>query len=240
MPKAYPDFTVLPHEPIVRLAENLWWVRGTLPNMPLKRTMTIVRLDGASAPLVIHSAIALEEAAMRELEAWGTPTYLLVPNGLHRLDAPAYKKRYPQLKVFTPPGARARVQEVVPVDGSYLDFPDTPQLELRTLPGVAEAEGAAIVRSNDGATVILNDVVFNMDRPRDLLGLMITSVFGSAPGPRVSRLAKLALIKDRRALRAELRLLAALPELQRLVVSHDKVARGPEARAALEAAAGYL
>jgi hypothetical protein len=240
MPKAYSEFTVLPHEPIVRLAENLWWVRGTLPNMSLKRTMAVVRLEGPSSPLVIHNAIALEDAAMRELEAWGTPTYLLVPNGGHRLDAPAFKNRYPALKVFAPPGSRARVREVVEVDGSYLDFPDTPKLELRTLPGVAETEGAVIVRSDDGRTVILNDVVFNMDRPRDLLGFVITGVFGSAPGPRVSRLSKMVFVKDRAALKAELLALAALPDLQRLIVAHDKVEHGPEAKKALEAAASYL
>jgi hypothetical protein len=240
MPKAHSDFQVLPHGPIVHLTENLWWVQGSLPNMSLKRVMSVVRLEGASSPLVIHNAIALEASAMRELEAWGTPEYLLVPNGYHRLDAPAYKQRYPNLKVFAPPGSRAKVSEVLPVDGSYLDFPDVPNLELRALPGVAEAEGALLVRSQDGRSVILNDVVFNMDRPRDLPGLVITTLFGSAPGPRVSRLAKLTLIKDRVALKSELLSLAALPDLQRLIVAHEKVAHGPEARRALELAAGYL
>jgi hypothetical protein len=47
-------------------------------------------------------------------------------------------------------------------------------------------------------------------------------------------------IKDRAALKAELLALAALPDLQRLIVSHDKVAHGPEARRALELAATYL
>lgn len=240
MAKAYSDFRVLPHGQFVRLTENLWWVQGSLPNMSLKRVMTVVRLEGPSSPLVIHNAIALDDALMRELEAWGTPEYLLVPNGYHRLDAPAYKRRYPNLKVLAPPGSRSKVREVVPVDGSYLDFPDVSNVELRVLPGVAETEGSMLVRSADGRTVILNDVVFNMDRPRDLPGLLITSVLGSAPGPRVSRLAKLALIKDRAALKAELLSLAALPDLQRLIVSHEKVAHGPDARRALELASGYL
>ena len=240
MAKAYSDFHVLPHGPIERLTENLWWVQGSLPTMSLKRVMTVVRLEGPSSPLVIHNAIALEAAAMRELEAWGTPEYLLVPNGYHRLDAPAFKQRYPNLKVFAPPGSRSKVREVVPVDGSYLDFPDVPNVELRTLPGVGETEGAMIVRSADGRSLILNDVMFNMDRPRDLPGLLLTSVLGSAPGPRVSRLAKLALIKDRAALKAELLGFAAMPDLQRVIVSHEKIARGPDARRALEQAATYL
>lgn len=240
MAKANSDFNVLPHGPLVRLAENLQWVQGSLPNMSLKRVMTVVKLQGPSSPLVIHNAIALDEPLMRELEAWGTPEYLIVPNGMHRLDAPAYKRRYPHLKVFAPPGSRAKVREVVPVDGSYLDFPEVERLELRTLPGIAETEGALLVRSDDGRTVILNDAVFNMDRPRDVLGFLITGLFGSAPGPRVSRLAKLAFVKDKAALKAELLTFAALPDLQRLIVSHDKIAHGPEAKRALEQAASYL
>ena len=240
MPKAFSDFQVLPHGQFVRLAENLWWVQGSLPNMSLKRVMTVVRLEGPGSPLVIHNAIALEEPLMRELEAWGTPEYLIVPNGMHRLDAPAYKKRYPKLKVFAPLGSRRKVEEVLPVNGAYADFPEVPSLELRTLPGISESEGALIVSSRDGRTVILNDVVFNMDRPKDVLGLLITTAFGSAPGPRVSRLAKLTFVKDRHALKAELKSLAALPGLQRLIVAHDKVAHGPDAKHALETAASYL
>ena len=59
---------VLEHGPIVKLAENLWWVSGSVPNMTLRRTMAVVRLrDG---DLLLHSAIAMDEAAMRELRRW--------------------------------------------------------------------------------------------------------------------------------------------------------------------------
>jgi hypothetical protein len=238
MAKSTPQWKVLPHGPITKLAHNLWWVQGSLPNMSLKRTMTVVRLrDGR---LVIHNAIALNEPQMRELEAWGTPAYLIVPNGIHRLDAAAYKARYPNLRVLAPKGARAKVEDVVPVDLGYEDFPHDDSVRLEMLHGVQDNEGAMIVRSDDGVSVVLNDVVFNMDRKRDPLGFLVTTVFGSAPGPRVSRLAKLMLIKDQRALRQDLERLAELPELTRLVVAHEKVAAGPEARAALRKAATYL
>jgi hypothetical protein len=90
------DWHVLPHGPLERLAENLWWVQGSLRGMSLKRVMTVARrTDGE---LVIHSAIAMTEDAMRELEALGEPAFLVVPNRGHRLDAPAYKRRYPSLR----------------------------------------------------------------------------------------------------------------------------------------------
>jgi hypothetical protein len=97
------------------------------------------------------------------------------------------------------------------------------------------------VRSDAGLSVVLNDVVMNMDRKRDLLGFVFTTLLGSAPGPRVSRLSKLALVTDKQALRAELERLAALPDLAHLIVSHEKVASGrAEAKAALERAATFL
>lgn len=238
MPKAFDDWKVLAHEPIVKLAENLLWVRGSIPGMSLKRTMQVVKLSDGR--LVIHSCIALDEPSMRELEAFGTPAFLIVPNGGHRLDAPAYKKRYPGLRVYTPSGSRARVAEVVNVDGTYEDFPADDTVRFERLHGIADSEGAMLVQSSDGTSVVLNDCLFNMDRKRDVLGYLFTTVFGSAPGPRVSRLAKLVFIKDKPALRADFERLAALPGLTRVIVAHEKVASGAEARAALLQAATYL
>jgi hypothetical protein len=238
MAKAHTDWKVLPHGPIEKLTENLWWVQGSLPGMSLKRTMAIARLgDGR---LVIHNGIALDESAMRQIEDWGTPAWLVVPNAGHRLDAPAYKRRYPGLSVVAPKGARAKVEEVVKVDGTYEDFPPDDAVRFEMLNGVGGAEGAMFVRSGDGVSVVLNDAVFNMDKKKDVLGYLFTTVLGSAPGPRVSRLAKLVYVKDKEALRADLERLAELPDLQRLIVAHEKVASGRDAAEALRTAATYL
>jgi hypothetical protein len=238
MAKAHGEWQVLAHEPIVTLADNLLWVRGALPGLSLKRVMVVVRLgDGR---LLIHNGIALDEAAMVEIERFGEPAFLIVPSGGHRLDAPAYKKRYPALRVFTPRGAREKVEQVLAVDGCYEDFASSDVAYFERLNGVADTEGALIVRSNDGVSVVLNDCMFNMDTKRDVLGFLFTTVFGSAPGPRVSRLAKLAIIKDKRALRADFERLADLPGLTRVIVAHEKIASGPDARAALLQAATCL
>jgi hypothetical protein len=238
MPKAFEDWKVLAHEPIVKLADNLLWARGSLPGMSLKRTMVVVKL--ASGELVIHNGIALDDAGMRELEAFGKPAWLVVPNGGHRLDAPAYKKRYPALRVITPKGSRTPVEQVLKVDGTYEDFPADDTVRFEALHGVEDGEGAMIVRSSDGTSVVLNDCMFNMDTKKDVLGYLFTTILGSAPGPRVSRLAKLLFIKDKKALRADFERLAELPNLTRVIVAHEKVASGPEARESLLKAATYL
>ncbi len=229
---------MLPHGPIEQLAENLWSVEGSLKGMSLKRVMTIARCEDGS--LVIHGAIAMDDARMKELESLGEPAYLVVPSQHHRLDAPAYKARYPALRVFAPRGGRKAIEGVVAVDGAYQDFPGDNVVTLETLNGMKEREGAMVVRSPDGTTVVLNDAVFNMDTKKDVLGYLFTTIMGSAPGPRVSRLAKLALVSEQAALRTDLERFAETPDLVRMIVAHEKVAHGEEARAALKQAATYL
>jgi hypothetical protein len=232
-------WNVLDHGPIERITERLWRVEGAIPGMTLRRVMTVAKRENGG--LVIHSAIALRPAELAELETWGKPEVLAVPGAYHRLDAPAYKKRFPELRVYAPHASIGKVREVVHVDGAYEDFPADKVVELRSVPGTGGREGVMLVRSNEGLSVVLNDVVMNMDRKRDVLGFLFTTLLGSAPGPRVSRLSKLALVTDKRALRAELERLAALPDLAHLIVSHEKVALGrAEARAALERAATFL
>ena len=238
MAPATDAWNVLPHGPLERLADNVRWVQGSLPRISLKRVMTVARLDDGR--LVIHNGIALADIQMRQLEAFGTPAFLIVPNAFHRQDAAAFKHRYPELTVLAPSGSRAKVEQKVAVDGTLEEFPPDDTVRFERLGGVADVEGAMLVRSPDGTTLVLTDAMFNMDRKRDVLGFLFTTIMGSAPGPRVTRLAKLLLVKDKAALRRDLERYAALPDLQRLVVAHEKVATGREARAALLQAATYL
>jgi hypothetical protein len=231
-------WNVLEHGPIEQLSENLWRVQGVIPKMSLKRVMTIAKMQDSR--LVLHSPIALNESEMQRLELTGAPGFILVPSGYHRMDVPAFKTRFPLAAVLTPRGSRSKVEEVLDVDGDYESFPNDGAVRLSTLPGVSEREGVMLVESNDGVTVILNDVVMNMDRKKDVLGFLFTTLLGSAPGPRVSRLTKLVLVRDKAALRGELERLASLPRLVRLIVSHEKVAHGSEAAQALRTAATYL
>ena len=238
MARAHTTWKVLEHGPLEALANNLWRVQGALPGMSLKRNMTVVRR--ADGSLLLHSPIALDEARQRQLEALGPIAALVIPNAGHRLDAPAYKSRYPSVVSFCPRGGRTKIEEVVAVDGTYEDYADDGCVRLETLDGVNGAEGAMFVRSDDGVTLVLNDVVMNMDRKKDLLGYLFTTVLGSAPGPRVSRLVRLVFVKDAPALRRHLERLAATPHLQRLIVAHEKIAYGPAASACLLEAASYL
>ena len=93
------EWKVLPHGRLTRVEDNVLTVVGEVP-MPLAsipRRMTVVRLGDVR--LVIFNAVALDEEEMRVLEEFGTPAFLIVPNGHHRLDAKIWKNRYPQLTI---------------------------------------------------------------------------------------------------------------------------------------------
>lgn len=223
--KAFDQWTVMPHGPIEKLNERVWRIEGSLPKMPLKRVLTVVRR--ANGELVLHNPIALAPEAMAELEAWGRPAFLIVPNPYHRLDAPVFQARYPEARLLCPAGARARVEQVARVDGSYRDFPADPDVTFEHLEGVGETEGVVTVRASDGVTLILNDSVFNQPHLPGWFG-RIYRLIGSSGGPKVPWLVRMAMVKDKALLRKNLEQLAATPELRRVIVSHvDVIDRTP-------------
>ena len=225
MAKVHTSWRVLTHGPIEKLSERVWRVEGELANMPMKRVMTIVRRSDGG--VVIHNAIALGEAEMAEITAWGPVVAIVVPNGYHRLDARVFHERFPSARVICPPGARKKVEEVVPVTLSYGDEPADPAVSFEVLAGTKGSEGAMIVRDGAGTTLVLNDIVFNMPHVGGFTGFMLRRVTASTGGPRISRIARWFLARDKPALRAHLEKLAALPDLRRVIVSHHQVIEQP-------------
>jgi hypothetical protein len=69
------NWTVQVHDPLEKLAENLWTVTGTIkmPAGPLPRRMTVAKL--ADGGLVVFSAIALREDEMQKFETLGRPPF---------------------------------------------------------------------------------------------------------------------------------------------------------------------
>jgi hypothetical protein len=218
MAKPFETWTVVPHRPLEKLESNLWRVEGDLPGGDGTRVMTIVKL--ASGGLVIHNAIALEEDQMKEIEAFGEPEILIVPNGFHRLDAKVYKQRYPKLKVLAPKAAMKKVAQVVAVDGSLADAPKDPKVVIRDLDGTKSHEGIIEVTSESGnKTVVFNDVVNNLPKLGGVIGFMLSPT----GRPSVPRIFRWFFVKDKPAFMADMERLAAQPDLKRVIVSHGKM-----------------
>jgi hypothetical protein len=227
MPKFNREWKVLPHGPVKAIDDRILIVDGDIP-MPLgkfPRRMTVVGLSRNRS--AIFSAMALKEAAMRRIEQVGKPTFLIVPNGHHRLDAHAWKERYPKLKVMCPPGAKESVSEAAPVDSTE-DILNDKDVDFVVVEGTGEAEAALVVRRKNGATLIVNDMIANVRHPHGLGAKIIARLAGfGVKRPRVPRVVKRAMIADRKGLAEQFRKWSRLPELRRIVPSHGDVIDRP-------------
>ncbi|HEY8926963.1 MAG TPA: hypothetical protein VIU64_21420, partial [Polyangia bacterium] len=209
MAGTFETWTVLPHGKLTAVDDNLLTVVGELP-MPagdFPRRMTVARLRDRR--LVVFSAIALDEPEMKALEAWGEPTFLIIPNERHRKDARIWRDRYPQLVVVAPAGARAQAAEVVPVDATTVDFGD-PTVRFVTVPGTEDREAALVVETTTGTTLVLNEIVWNVpDRP-GFGGWLFRLAGFTGDAPKIPAFVALKSIKDKPALAAQLRSWAEL------------------------------
>jgi hypothetical protein len=233
MPKAYSTWTVHPHGPIEKVTANIWRVVGSMPGPPIPRTMVLIRLrDGR---IVVHSAIALDDVTMREIEGWGTLAFLFVSGIGHRLDAPAFKARYPSMTVMCPAGAKKKVEEVIAVDRTDIVF-DDPEITWRILEGTEGREGVMTVRSQEGTSLVLNDMMMNMPHIAGFGGLVGRAIGFTGP-TKLPPITKFVLVKDKAALRADLERLAETPDLRRLIPSHGDIVTGDPAGALRRVAA---
>jgi len=221
------EWKVLPHGPVKAVDDRIVTVEGDIP-MPLgkfPRRMTVVGLSRNRS--AIFSAIPLSEAGMRKVEEVGKPSFLIVPNGHHRLDAGAWKKRYPKLKVLCPPGAEKAVKEAVAVDSTQ-DVLTDKHVDFVIVEGNGAAEAALLVRRDGGTTLVVNDIVANVRHPRGLGAKIMARLFGfGVKRPQVPTVVKRAMVEDARKLAGQMLAWSEIPELRRLIPSHGEIVSRP-------------
>lgn len=224
------------HGPLTELADGLWTVDAELDLLPIGRRMTVARL--ADGGLAVHSAVACDDETMAALDRLGPVRFILVPSGYHRLDAPRYAARYPDARVLAMPASHRRVGERVTVHGDHGLLPAGGPLSYEPLDGLP-AEAVFVHRAGDGSeTLVFNDGFMNLpDRLPGWRGFVV-KLMGSTGGPKVTRTARLGLVKDKAAYAEHLRRLAARPALARVVPGHGAVITSDAAAALRRAADG--
>jgi hypothetical protein len=219
MTKPFQEWKVLPHGKLVQIDDNILTVTGQvhMPLTDLPRRMTVVRLNDSR--LVVFSAIALDEDEMAALEAYGQPSFLIVPNDHHRLDARIWKDRYPAMQVVAPEGSRAKVNETVTVDTSVPTFGDS-KVRFMTVHGTREHEAALMVQTPNGTTLVLNDLVGNIRDGSGFSGWLLRMAGFAGDKAQIPAPVKMLLVDDTNALKAQLLAWAEIGTLKRILVSH--------------------
>jgi len=234
MTAPFKEWTVLPHGELTKVNERIVTVVGDLkmPLLHLPRRMSAVRL--ASGDLVIFSAIALRDADMTRLEAFGRPAFLVVPSVRHRLDAPSFARRYPRMTVVGPRAGAEKIGEVVRIGTSKPNFGDTGVRYVEVV-----GDSALEVDCADGMTVIVNDLIGDIHGEGGIGGWLLRIMDFAGDDPHVPAPVKLMLGKHKSAVARQFRSWAEHENLRRIIVSHgDPIESDP--RGALRALAASL
>jgi hypothetical protein len=223
MPGFHTEWTVFPHGPVETIDEGILSVEGEIRMPPgvFPRRMTVAALRSGGS--VVFSPVALQEPAMREIESLGRPSFMVVPNGFHRLDARIWKQRYPELTVLCPRGARKRVEQAVAVNATS-DVMGDDEVKFITVDGARRMESALLIRRAAETTLVVNDLISHIRHPRGLGAKLISRLMSfGIKRPQIGREVRWLLIDDKAALARQLRHWAAIPNLSRVIVSHGEM-----------------
>jgi hypothetical protein len=96
-----------------QFARSLYWADGpTVPffGCPYPTRMAIVRLS--TGDLWVWSPVALTEKLADEVEAIGPVRYIVSPNKLHHLFLNEWSERWPDARLYAPPGLARRKPDI--------------------------------------------------------------------------------------------------------------------------------
>jgi hypothetical protein len=229
---------IYPYRPLKSLAANLWQVEGTLAN-GLPRNMTVYRLpDGR---LLLYSVVAMHPADLEALEKLGRPGIMVMPHDRHQMDAPFYKRRYPDLRILAPEPRRARK---VPVDGDLSELGEL-GIKAYVLPGttyqevVLELPVEGGMADTAGMALCTTELLGNLSGLPGLMGLLLRLIGPPGGGLGVARVVRWREVSDRKRVQAWMRSMAERPDLRVVLVGHgNPVTQDPGA--SLRRAAGHL
>ncbi len=85
---------------INKLNEYIYYIDGEWYDSPLKRRMTILKLENGN--LIIHNAIRLKDEDYAKINDLGNVDAIVVPNTIHCSEAKYFVEKYPNAKVYLP------------------------------------------------------------------------------------------------------------------------------------------
>jgi hypothetical protein len=181
---------------------------------PPTRNMVIYKVPDGSKRLVVYNGIAVDEATITQIENFGTPTVLVVPNFSHRCCAAVWKKRYPSIMVVSPQAARDKACKVVEVNDTTDGWCDMPEwkewVHAKSIDGWCDFEYIVEVeleKNHAGKkAVIVCDLLFTIPH-NDKAGYVMKALewaFDSSISlppegiviPKVSRISRICAIED--------------------------------------------
>jgi hypothetical protein len=204
------------------LAPDLWIADQPLRffGIELGARMTVVRLPGSR--LLLHSPIAYSRELAAQVEALGSPTFLVAPNRFHHLYVGDWQSAYPTCRLYAAPGLDAKRPDLelsgVLGEGASPDWSDVVD---HALVGGFPFVNEVVFFHEPSRTLIATDLLFNVGARSPALTRLAFRVAGACGRPSATLLERL-MIRDRAAFRRSLAHVLDWP-ISRIVVAHGEV-----------------
>jgi hypothetical protein len=188
--------------------------------LELGTRMTLIRLPGSR--LLLHSPIAYSRELAAQVEALGSPAFLVAPNRFHHLYAADWQSAYPTCRLYAAPGLETKRPDLA-ISGTLGVAPVSDWSN-----GVAHVlvEGFPLVNEvvlfhEPSRTLVATDLLFNLGPDSPALTRVAFRLAGAYGRPSATLLERL-MIRDRAAFRRSLARVLDW-QISRIVVAHGKV-----------------
>ena len=226
------ELTYPPINTLKRVTDDLWIVDGPMIQfgppglkLPFSTRMTIARLDGGS--LFIHSPTPLTPPLRAEVEAIGTPRFVIGPNRIHYWWIPEWRAAYPHAAIYLAPRIKeqsaSRIGFVFNELGQNDGYPWDDEIDtLAVQVGFYMTEFEFFHRSS--RTLILTDLMMNFETeklPSPWLRGLIRLVGTAAPNGGMGVDMRMMFWRSRAQLRSAIETMVDW-DPERIVLAHGK------------------
>jgi hypothetical protein len=209
-----------------------------LPPFGLQLPARMSALPLGPGRVALVSPIPIDDATATKIAVLGEVAYLIAPNLLHHMYMADAQRRYPNARVLAPGALRAKRPDLRIDLALEEPLPEelTRAVDVRQVLG-APALDEFVFFHRATRTLLVTDLVFNIERPRGWFAHLLFFLAGTRKRFAASRAIRF-MVKDRARCQTSLREILALP-FETLIMAHGEIVRA-EARARLAHAFAWL
>lgn len=205
---------------------GLWSIALIKPNGWSTRT-TAIRLTDDSLALISPT-----RGLQDQVEALGTPSFLVAPNHFHHMGIASYLEKWPDAKAITSAGALPRLEKKsdIPSFGNLDALREVLPSGVTILEAPCLKNGEIMLRAETETGIIwsVSDAFFALaEHPTGFMGL-VTRATGTSKGLRIGKTFTTLAITDRKVYGAWLREQLETDKPTILIPGHGEIISGPD------------
>ena len=181
--------TYPPLDTLKPIANDVWIVDGPairfgmpFAKMAFPTRMTVIRLGDA---LFVHSPTSLGPALQREVDALGSPRWIVAPNRIHYSWVPDWRQAYPDAAIYLAPHIREQARGRIDFPAQELSAASGYPWDgvIATLPVRGRFMTEVEFFHRPSRTLVLTDLIENFEPARLGLGARLLAWFGGVLDP---------------------------------------------------------